>query len=103
MPSVYQRVRNDVEFPEDNYELTEDGRLPASQTQYLPQYKDGETIDWIHEEGLERQRNHELQSHAGIRGWLLPTLASARVWLVIILTGAGVGFAGAWLDILVKW
>ena len=25
------------------------------------------------------------------------------MWLVIVLTGMGVGVAGAWLDVLVKW
>ena len=30
-------------------------------------------------------------------------LDSAGMWLVIILTGVGIGVLGAWLDVLVKW
>jgi hypothetical protein len=28
---------------------------------------------------------------------------AARMWLVVILTGFGIGLTGGWLDVLVKW
>jgi len=102
MPTGYRHRQNDVVYEEDQYELTEDGRIPIP---YLrtPKYQDGNTIDWLHEEGLERERNHALQSQAGVRGILLPALESVRMWFVVIVTGIGIGIAGAWLDVLVKW
>src|SRR5436190_23938718 len=97
----YRTLHEDIVYEEDQYELTEDGRVPLRH--HPSKYQDGSTIDWLHEEGLERERNHRLQSQAGIRGVLLPTLESARLWLLVILTGVGIGIAGAWLDVLVKW
>ncbi|KAG2011665.1 voltage-gated chloride channel [Coprinopsis cinerea AmutBmut pab1-1] len=84
------------------YELTEYGLL-AEPPKYGDKYRDGSSIDWLHEENAERERNHALQSEAGIRGALLPALDSIRMWIVVIATGIGIGLAGAWLDILVKW
>ncbi|KAG5338905.1 hypothetical protein C0989_005631 [Termitomyces sp. Mn162] len=87
---------------EELYELTEDGHLPD--TTKLPRhYKDGSSIDWLYEEAAERGRIHALKAQAGVRGLLLPLLESSRLWLVVILTGMGIGIAGAWLDVLVKW
>ncbi|KAG6885119.1 hypothetical protein C0993_005793 [Termitomyces sp. T159_Od127] len=86
---------------EELYELTEDGRLPD--TTKLPRhYKDGSSIDWLHEEAIERERTHALKTQAGARGLLLPLLESSRLWLVVILAGMGIGITGAWLDVLVK-
>jgi len=33
----------------------------------------------------------------------LPFVDASRMWLVIVITGMGVGLTGAWLDVLVKW
>lgn len=102
MPTGYRHVRDDVIYPEDEFELTEDGRIPIPYRR-TAKYQDGNTIDWLHEEGIERERNHALQSQAGIRGVLLPALESSRMWFIVIVTGMGIGIAGAWLDVLVKW
>ncbi|KAF7309581.1 Chloride channel protein [Mycena indigotica] len=72
----------------------------------LPQvsrYVDGSTIDFIREEALERERNNVLRAQIGVRGLLLPWFDAARMWLIVILTGIGVGLTGGWLDVLVKW
>ena len=87
----------------EQYELTEDGRVPPFTPARTPQYKDGSSIDWLHEEAAERERDHALHSQAGVRGALLPAIESARMWVVVIVTGMGIGMAGAWLDVLVKW
>ncbi|KIM44556.1 hypothetical protein M413DRAFT_66882 [Hebeloma cylindrosporum] len=102
MPTGYRHSQNDVVYEEDQYELTEDGRIPIPYRR-APKYQDGNTIDWLHEEGLERERNHALRSQAGVRGILLPALESVRMWFIVIVTGIGIGIAGAWLDVLVKW
>jgi len=94
--------QEDILYPEDEYELTEDGRIPL-QYQRKAKYRDRNTIDWIHEENLERERTHALQSQEGVRGILLPILDSAKMWLIVVMTGLAIGFAGAWLDVLVKW
>lgn len=87
---------------EELYELTEDGHL--LDTRKLPRhYKDGSSIDWLHEEAIERERTHALKAQAGVRGLLMPLLESSRLWLVVILAGMGIGITGAWLDVLVKW
>jgi len=87
------------------YELTTAGELPNPST--LPafgkKYPDGSSIDWLQEEAAERERSHALHSQAGVRGALLPALDAARMWIVVIGTGIGIGLAGAWLDVLVKW
>jgi chloride channel 3/4/5 len=84
----------------EQYELADDGQLRQPYTQG---YKDGASIDWPQEEMAERDRQQTLKSQAGVRGILLPIFEAARGWIVIILTGLGVGIAGAWLDVLVKW
>ena len=102
MPTGYRHRQGDIVYEEDQYELTEDGRIPIP-IRRTAKYKDGDTIDWLHEEGLERERTYALQSQAGVKGILLPTLDSARMWFVVIATGFAIGIAGAWLDVLVKW
>jgi len=83
-------------------EQPEESRNPSLSTQ--PRlYVDGKSIDWLHEESAERERQHRLQSLHGISGLLKLILVSARMWFVIIATGAGVGISGAWLDVLAKW
>lgn len=84
------------------YELTEYGLL-SEPPKYGTRYPDGSSIDWLQEENAERVRNYAWQNEEGIRGALLPAFDSARMWFVVIATGIGVGLAGAWLDILVKW
>jgi chloride channel 3/4/5 len=102
MPAAYRPLQDDIVYEEDQYELTEDGRVPIPYRK-VAKYQDGNTIDWILEENLERERNYALQSQAGARGILLPALESAKMWFIVIVTGMGIGIAGAWLDVLVKW
>lgn len=90
-------------FHEEQYELTEDGHLPIPKPKNAAKYKDGGSIDWLHEEAVERERIHSLHAEAGVRGLLLPFMEAARMWFVVIVTGFGIGIAGAWLDVLVKW
>ncbi len=94
--------REDVIYPEDEYELTEDGRVPVAY-QRTAKYHDGNTIDWLHEENLERERVHAMQAQSGTRGLLLPIMDSVKMWFIVIMTGVAIGLAGAWLDVLVKW
>lgn len=88
---------------EEVFELTEDGRLRDSPKAQRPKYEDGNSIDWLREESAERERIHSQRSQHGIRGLLLPWMDSVRMWLVVVLTGIGIGLTGAWLDVLVKW
>lgn len=89
----------------EEYELLADGTLASSKTALgkRPAYQDGSTIDWLWEEGAERERKRVLHSQRGLRGVLAPILDSSRMWLVSIFTGVCIGIAGAWLDVLVKW
>ncbi len=57
----------------------------------------------MREEAAERERRRVIWSRRGLHGLLGVVLDSAGLWLVIILTGVGVGILGAWLDVLVKW
>ena len=66
-------------------------------------YEEGSSIDWLREEAAERERKRAIQSRRGLHGLLGMVLDSGGLWLVIILTGVGVGVLGAWLDVLVKW
>ncbi|KXN86575.1 H(+)/Cl(-) exchange transporter 3 [Leucoagaricus sp. SymC.cos] len=91
------------QYEEEQYELSEDGRLLQPKLRYSTSYKDGASIDWLQEEMVERDHQQALKSQAGVRGILSPVFDAARGWLVVILTGMGVGIAGAWLDVLVKW
>ena len=89
----------------ETYELLGDGSLAQSTKGYGPRpaYKERSTIDWLLEERADRERSRTLNSRRGLRGTFVPTLESAKCWFVIVLTGAGIGIAGAWLDVLVKW
>ena len=60
-------------------------------------------VDWLHEEAIERSRQHRLKTLHGVRGLLLPLLDSTRTWFITIATGVGAGVIGAWLDVLVRW
>lgn len=98
-------------FEAEAFELATDGTVPTTRSfphrrqcnQSKPKYPDGTSIDWLHEESEERTRNHSLRLQHGIRGLLLPMIEAWRMWLVVIATGIGIGLAGAWLDVLVKW
>ncbi|PBK72548.1 Cl-channel protein [Armillaria solidipes] len=90
-------------YPEESYALTENGQLHDTTKYHAARYQDGSSIDWLYEEALERERTQAQRSQHGVRGLLLPWIDSARMWLVVILTGIGIGLAGAWLDVLVKW
>lgn len=100
----YHYMRPPLITPDEElFELTEDGRLHDHSNYQKTKYEDGSSIDWLREESAERQRIHAQRSQRGIRGLLLPWMDSARMWLVIVLTGIGIGLTGAWLDVLVKW
>ncbi|KAI0352159.1 hypothetical protein OH77DRAFT_1428938 [Trametes cingulata] len=66
-------------------------------------YEEGSTIDWLREEAAERERKRVLGSQRGLRGLLAVVQDSVGMWLVVILTGLGIGIVGAWLDVLVRW
>ncbi|KAJ7695038.1 Cl-channel protein [Mycena rosella] len=92
--------------PAEVFELTEDGQVPSptsQQTHFASRYVDGSTIDWLREDAAERERTHVQRSQHGVRGLLLPWFDAAQMWLVVILTGFGIGLTGGWLDVLVKW
>ncbi|KAJ7623517.1 Cl-channel protein [Roridomyces roridus] len=91
--------------PAELYELTEDGQVPSPThpTHAQSKYPDGSSIDWLQEEAAEREHTNLLRAQHGVRGLLLPWLDACRMWLVVILTGLGVGLTGGWLDVLVKW
>ncbi|KAJ7173729.1 Cl-channel protein [Mycena filopes] len=91
--------------PAESFELSEEGqvRSPTQQTHFASRYVDGSTIDWLREEAAERDRTNVQRSQFGVRGLLLPWLDASRMWLIVILTGFGIGLTGGWLDVLVKW
>jgi chloride channel 3/4/5 len=87
----------------ETYELTVRGEvLNLRSSKYLDN-AEGRSIDWLHEEAMERERTHRQRSQPGVRGLLVPLIDVSKMWLVVVLTGIGIGVAGAWLDILVKW
>ena len=59
--------------------------------------------DWQYEEEAERARKQSIRSERGLRRVFAPFFDSVRLWVVLILTGAGVGITGAYLDVLVAW
>ncbi|OSD04776.1 hypothetical protein PYCCODRAFT_1450809 [Trametes coccinea BRFM310] len=90
------------------YEFVEHGetRPFVSESRPLEEvfpYEDGSTIDWLREEAAERERKRAIGMQRGLRGLLALLQDSVGMWLVIILTGLGIGVVGAWLDVLVKW
>jgi chloride channel 3/4/5 len=90
---------------EEEYELGEDGNLlgtPEKQA-FTPKYKEGSSIDWLREESSERERIQAQRSLHGVRGLLSLWGDSFFMWIIVVATGIGIGVAGAWLDVLVKW
>ena len=90
------------------YELTDSDttspRIPSARSlDKQCVYEDGSSIDWLREDALDRERKRRLRSQHGWRGLVAPILESAKLWVVILLTGIGVGVTGAWLDVLVEW
>ncbi|KAG9017948.1 hypothetical protein FRB90_000074 [Tulasnella sp. 427] len=83
---------------EEELQLWED-----SSPQNVRDYKQGSTIDWMHEENVERARKQLLRSQLGVRGIFFPVLDSWRMWAVLILTGLSIGYTGGMLDLLVAW
>ncbi|KAF8631881.1 hypothetical protein AX15_002146 [Amanita polypyramis BW_CC] len=90
-------------YEAEQYELTEDRGIRDIHPLRSAKYPDGSTIDWLQQDAAERERNQALRSQAGVRGIILPMSEAFRMWFVVIVTGAGIGLIGAWLDILVKW
>jgi hypothetical protein len=93
------------DLDEHDFELTEDGRLPSSFNYRLhtAKYDDGRSIDWLLEETAERERISAKKSSRGVGGLVSIWTESIKMWMVVVATGAGIGLAGAWLDVLVKW
>jgi len=92
-----------TQYEEEQFELTEDGHLLQPKILCPTTYNDGSSIDWLQVDMTERSRQQILMSKAGVRGVIFPALDAACVWFVVIFTGMGIGIAGAWLDVLVKW
>lgn len=89
---------------QEEFELDEQGLLRDLRYEaYTARYEDGRSIDWQREEAAERTRTAAQVSRRGIRGLLLLWLDSARMWLIVVANGLGIGLAGAWLDVLVEW
>lgn len=93
-------------YEAEAYEFVETGNHPllqrTSPTTDVP-YEQGSTINWLKEEAAERERKRVIHSRRGLHGLLSLVAESVRTWLIVILSGLGVGVAGAWLDVLVKW
>ncbi|KAG8846614.1 hypothetical protein FRB91_000657 [Serendipita sp. 411] len=102
-------TRTSISTEEDEYEHIESVNLTGAdvwRTNFLTRrqiYRQGGTIDWQYEEAVERVRQQNLGSQRGLRKLVSSLLEGTRVWLVLCLTGAGVGIIGAFLDILVAW
>jgi hypothetical protein len=87
------------------YELPDDLAewAPPRRRWQRQSYEEGDTIDWWSEDARERARWKALFDARGLRGVLAPLLDASKIWFVVVCTGIGVGFAGGWLDVLVKW
>ena len=93
-------------YPAEEYELSSNlGQWfrSAHRHRLRPHYRDGDTIDWWHEDASERERWKSLFSQQGIRGLVAPLMDVTKLWFVIIFTGICVGLASGWLDVLVMW
>jgi hypothetical protein len=93
-------------YPAEEFELSpnlEEWSRSAHRHRLRPHYRDGETIDWWHEDASERERWKRLVSQHGSRGIISSFVDITKLWFVIILTGICVGLAGGWLDVLVMW
>ena len=93
-------IINEVYHDEESFELSESGELFSSsqklgQSDAQPTYQDGNSIDWLREEGAERERVRLLHSHRGLRALFIPFMDASSMWLVIVLTGIGIGLTGA--------
>ncbi|KAF8871065.1 Cl-channel protein [Gymnopilus junonius] len=102
MPTGYRRTQGDIVYEEDQYELTEDGRIPIP-VRRTAKYQDGDTIDWLHEEGLERERKSCSTVAGGVLEEFSPSIGVCSHVVFVVTTGFAIGIAGAWLDVLVKW
>ncbi|CCM00247.1 uncharacterized protein FIBRA_02276 [Fibroporia radiculosa] len=105
--SWFESTNGHVQDIEDaeQYELAENEfdstRTTSSRKRGI--YQEGDTIDWHREEAVERERKRLLAAQRGYRGLLALIADSSSMWLVTILTGIGIGTAGACLDVLVRW
>jgi len=61
-------------------------------------YEDGHSIDWL--SSPQKSPTHRGVSVAQYREQIMDGI---RTWFVVIMSGVGIGLAGAWLDVLVKW
>ncbi|KAF7971293.1 hypothetical protein HWV62_21446 [Athelia sp. TMB] len=98
-------IINEVYHDEESYELSESGELFSSQklgqSDAQPTYQDGNSIDWLREEGAERERVRLLHSHRGLRALFIPFMDASSMWLVIVLTGIGIGLTAG--EICTDW
>ncbi|KAI0306096.1 Cl-channel protein [Multifurca ochricompacta] len=93
-------------YSAEQYELSpnlEEWSRSAHRHRLRPHYREGDTIDWWHEDASERERWKSMVSQHGLRGLLSPLMDVTKLWFIIIFTGICVGLAGGWLDILVMW
>lgn len=65
----------------------------------LNKYEDGHSVDWLSAPYITLPQRR----HLSLAQYKERILDGIRTWFVVILTGAGIGLAGAWLDVLVKW
>jgi hypothetical protein len=62
-----------------------------------------ETTDWLEEASNARARTKDLRSGRGLRRLSALAIDSSILWIVVIVTGVGIGVLGGWMDILVAW
>ncbi|KAF8308326.1 hypothetical protein DL93DRAFT_2171178 [Clavulina sp. PMI_390] len=95
-------VQRDVELEA----TVEDGLLAEAEAEtplHSKHYKQGDTIDWLQEHAMENARKHKNRNLRGAAR-LSVTLAEAfQIFVIVAVTGVGVGVVGGWLDILIHW
>jgi hypothetical protein len=77
-----------------DHEPSENRMTFLSSNKQIPQYEDGNSVDWLREQSIERERHHRIHSQHGIKGLLWPLVDACGMWSVIVLTGIGIGLVG---------
>ncbi|KAH9056720.1 Cl-channel protein [Lactarius vividus] len=71
-------------YPAEEYELSptlEEWSRSAHRHRLRPHYRDGDTIDWWHEDASERERWKGMVSQRGLRGLVSPLIDVTQLWL----------------------